>query len=281
MVTAKQSFYRILTEAIRDVMIHGFDSQKRLEQWTQKLEVAARAALVPRSVLERSVRDALLRVFERTTKQSQLLKRHKGISFFTLESIKPKLRAELDRRILASASLIKLNREASVQRTLQRFQGWATSIPIGGSDTADAREAAVTVRKGIAALPFEERRVIIDQGHKLTSAINDIVATDGGAIAATWHHVNESGGYQARIKHEERDGLVFVVRNNWALAKGYMKLAGRQYTDEIEAPGEFVFCRCSYSYIYNLRDLPAEMITAAGKAELARIRAIITRYHNG
>jgi len=69
------------------------------------------------------------------------------------------------------------------------------------------------------------------------------VATDGGAIAAVWRHVREGGGYQARPEHEARNGKIFVVRDNWALLKGLMKLAGAQYTDQIEAPGELVILR--------------------------------------
>ncbi|HEY6925156.1 MAG TPA: hypothetical protein VI653_16895 [Steroidobacteraceae bacterium] len=267
-------FYQVLSEAIDDLMTFGFDSQERLNRWVQKLDSAARATLVPISVLDRSVRDMLLRVYQRTVEGDRLLQRHEGISEFTLASIKPKLRGELDRRILASAELIKLNRETSIQRTLQRFAGWATSVPMGGTDVAERAEVKQNVRRGIAGLPFEERRVVIDQGHKLVSAINDIVARDGGAIAAIWHHVMEGGGYQARPEHVGRNGHVFVIRDNWALQKGLMKLAGHQYTDQVAEPGEEIYCRCWYEYIYNLRDLPPEMITSKGREalEIARQR---------
>lgn len=265
-------FYQVLGEAVDDLMAFGFDSQERLNNWVRKLEEAARATLVPISVLDRSIRDMLMRVYQRTVQNDRLLKRHEGISEYTLASIKPKLRGELDRRILASAELIRLNRDASIQRTLQRFAGWATSIPVGGTDVAERAEVKQNVRRGIAGLPFEERRVIIDQGHKLAAAVDDIVARDGGAIAAIWHHVNEGGGYQARPEHVKRDGTIFVIRDNWALQKHLMKLAGHQYTDQLTQPGEEVFCRCWYEYIYNLRDLPAEMITAKGREELELAR---------
>lgn len=274
----RNQFYQVLSDAIADLTEHGFDSQQRLDEWMQRLDIAARASLVPRDVLERAIRDGLQRVFTRSTTTANLLKVHKGISEFTLAAIKPKLRGELDRRILASASLIRLNREASVQRTLQRFAGWATSIAAGGSDVVDRKEEAAHVRRSIAGLPFEERRVVIDQGHKLSAAINEIVATDGGAIAALWKHVREGGGYQARPEHEQRDGEIFVVHGNWALRSGLMKLAGRRYTSEVEQPGELVFCRCNWLFIYNLRDLPTEMLTTKGRDELARVRALIARY---
>jgi hypothetical protein len=272
---SRAEFYGVVTAAIHDLMEHGFDSQERLDRWLVRIQEAARRALIPESVLVRSLQDALGQVYQRTTQLGKLARAHPGVSHFTLEMIKPKLRAELDRRILASASLIKLNREASIARTLQRFAGWASSVPKGGTEIANRKEVKDTVRRGIASLPFEERRVIVDQGHKLVAAINDIVATDGGAIAAEWRHVREGGGYQARPEHEKRHGKVFVIRDNWAMKQGLMKLAGAEYTDEIEAPGELVSCRCSFSYFYTLRDLPAAMLTSKGRAALAEVRAKI------
>lgn len=273
-----KAFYEITNAAINDMIERGFDSEARLTEWLQKLEQAARLALVPEAVLVRTMADALARIYDKTVDTKRLLKIHKGISHYTLAAIKPKLRAELDRRILASAGLIKLNRKASIQRTLQRFQGWSTSIPPGGTRVADRAEVKKTIRKSIAGLPFEERRVIIDQGHKLISAVNEIVAVDGGAIAAVWRHVNEGGGYQARKEHEDRDGKVFLFRNSWAMQKGLVKLAGHQYTDQIEQPAELPFCRCSYVWLYALRDLPPEMLTAKGKETLIAVRKTIAAW---
>lgn len=274
MADRRSAFYEVLTQAVNDFLEHGFDSEERLNHWIRELGRTAQGALVTEAVLVQTLRSSLAQTFRRVTTTSRLLKVHPGISAFTLERIKPTLRAELDRRILASASLIKLNREQSVQRTLQRFAGWATSIPIGGTEVAQRAEVKESVRRGIAALPFEERRVVIDQGHKLINAVNDIVATDGGAIAARWLHVGESGpAYDARPEHVARDKHIFVIRGNWALTDGLMRLAGAKYTDQVDAPGEKIFCRCQYEYIYNLRDLPEEMRTTKGKQALLEARA--------
>lgn len=275
MAARSPAFFEVLTAAVNDFLEHGFDSEERLNHWVRELQRTAEGVLVSEAVLVQTLRNSLTQTFRRATSTGRLMKVHPGVSAFTLERIKPTLRAELDRRILSSASLIKLNREASIQRTLQRFAGWATSIPIGGTEVSQRAEVKDSVRRGIAGLPFEERRVVIDQGHKLVSAINDIVATDGGAIAAIWRHVNEGGGYQARPEHVKRDTHIFVVRDNWALKDGLMKLAGSKYTDEVTAPGEEVFCRCWYEYVYNLRDLPEKMWTAKGREELKRARAVI------
>lgn len=279
MKAIRPNFNAVLSEAIADFLECGFDSQKRIDHWLQKLEVAARASLVPEAVLQRQLKDALTRTYLRLVEGKKLISLHPGISKFTLAAIKPKLRAELDRRILASADLIRLNRKKSIEQTLQRFAGWATSIPIGGTRAIAKGESSLAIKRGLSGLPFEERRVIIDQGHKLTAAVNDILAVDGGAIAMRWHHIKEaSDAYTPRPEHEARDGKIYLIRNNWALKKGLMKPAGRKYTDEVTAPAQEPFCRCTGQYIYNLRDLPAEMITQKGREELERVRAQIARF---
>jgi hypothetical protein len=267
----KRNFSALLTDAIDYFVNNGFDSEQTLVEWLKKLGDSARASLAPESLLVRSLSKSLTDAYKRNTRPQALLKVHPGVSLYTLERLKPQLRAELDRRILASASLIKLNRKASIERTLQRFAGWATSVPKGGTVITNKRETRTEIRRGIAGLPFEERRVIVDQGHKLSAAVSDIVAVDGGAIIATWEHSNEGGGYQARPEHEARDGKVFIIRGSWADKNGYLK--GAPYSDTVEQPAELPFCRCHWLYGYTLRDVPASMLTAKGKEHLMEARA--------
>lgn len=274
----KQSFNDVLNAAVADMIECGFDSQKRLDAWLQRLEVAARESLVPLATLQAQMKTALTRKYLHLMNGSKLLRVHHGISPYTLAAVKPKLRGELDRRILASANLIRLNRQQAITDTLKRFEGWSTSIPIGGTKASSRKESAKAIKKGISGLSFIDRRVIIDQGHKLTSAISDIIAVDGGAIAMRWHHIKEkSAAYTPRPEHEERDGIIYMIRDNWALKKGLIKLAGHKYTDQVTKPGEEVFCRCTGEYIYNVRDLPIEMVTTFGREELERVRAHMAR----
>lgn len=261
----RRRFYEVVSAAVSDFVEHGFDSQERLERWLAQLRQAALHALIPEHELLASLRDSLARAFRGATSTATLQQKHRGIPEFTLERVKPTLRAELDRRILASANLIKLNREASVQRTLQRFSGWATSIPIGGTDVTNRRETAEKVRRSIAGLPYEERRVVIDQGAKLASAVNDIVARDGGAIAMIWHHITPGAHYQSRKEHLARDGKVFLIRDSWALKDGLIRLAGRKYLDQVDQPGEAIFCSCWGAYVYVPSALPPDMWTDNGR----------------
>ena len=267
-----EGFFAVLTAAIADFAEHGFDSAERLDRWLKAIREAAARSMVSPALLEKTMADNLRGVYRAQIERGGILKRHPGVSQFTLDKVKPKLRAELDRRIMASAQLIKLNRAASIEKTMQRFSGWATSIPVGGSDVVDKVETKTDIRKALAQLPFEERRVAIDQGHKFAANLNDILAVDAGAIAGIWHSHKDEVNYNGRPAHNARDGKIFLVRGNWAIKKGLIKQSGNNYTDEIEQPGEFVYCRCTYQYLYALRRLPKDMLTAKGEAALQNVR---------
>lgn len=266
------SFYETITAAIKDMAEHGYDSQERLNGWLEAIAEAAARDMTPPHVMERMLRESLTGIYRKMVDGGEILKKNPGVSQFTLEKVKPHLRAELDRRIMAAANLIVLNRQAMIQKTLQRFSGWSTSIPIGGSDAVDKNAVKKDLKKALARLPFESRRVLIDQGHKFTSALNEIIASDGGALAGRWHSHWRQTNYDYREDHKERDDHVYAVRGNWALAKGLMKAGRDGYTDDITKPGEEIFCRCFYEYIYNLRDLPPDMLTQKGAAALAEAK---------
>jgi hypothetical protein len=194
--------------------------------------------------------------------------RMSGISRFTLDRIKPELRRELSARIAASANLIKLNRERAISDTLRRFSGWASSVPVGGSKAVEKSEVKQVVRKALAGLPFVERRVLIDQGHKFTASVNSTVAIGGGALAAEWKSNWRQGGYNYRKDHKERDGHIYLIRGSWAEKAGLVKPGDAGYSDEITQPAEEVYCRCHFKFVFSLRKLPDNMLTAKGRESL-------------
>jgi hypothetical protein len=173
---------------------------------------------------------------------------------------------------MASANLIKYNREKNINEVLQRFEGWATSIPTGGSKAVDRVKEKQTIKKSLTKMPFEQRRVVIDQTHKLVSNINEIVATDNGAIAARWHSHWRQANYNYRKDHKERDDKIYVIRNSWAHKEGLIKPVNG-YTDDITSPGEEVYCRCNYVYLYNLRQVQ-DLLTKKGQAALQSAKIV-------
>lgn len=263
-------FDRLLREAVNAVS--AGTTADEIMAWQEKLTRAAEAEMGSSERSERRVREAMEDVYNKLVgPQPRILKRHPGLSAYTITQLSPQLRAELDKRIMFNYELIKLNRREAIEQTKRRFSGWASSIPPGGSKSVDKKEARENIRESLSGLPFEERRVLIDQGAKLEAAVSDIVAEGGGAIAAIWKSHAGQINYDFRPEHKARATksakLPYVVRGNWALQNGLMRLANSQYTDQITKPAEEPFCRCWYEYIYTLRDLyeiAPSMVTKKG-----------------
>jgi hypothetical protein len=268
-----EGFEQVLSKAVNDIIDHGYDNAEVMAEWMTKLREAARASLMPESDMDELLRQALVAEYVKMVDKGGLLRMHPGVSRFTIDRVRPQLKNELDRRIMASAQLIKLNREQEIEATLRRFAGWATSVPPGGTEAAKKTEVKQHIRKSLSGLSHRERTVFIDQGHKLNSTVSDIVATSGGAIAGVWRSHWKQANYDYREDHRDRDQEVYVVRDNWALQKGLMKRAGHRFTDDITKPGEEVNCRCYYRWIYSLQKLPPEMLTKKGEQAISSRKA--------
>jgi hypothetical protein len=271
-----REFFQVLTDAINDLVANGFDSMDRVNYWASQLEAAARRASADPARLEQQLSDALHAIYRRQVELGGVLKTHPGVGRFVLERVRPALRAELDRRILASANLIKLNREATIEKTLQRFKGWSTSLPPRPTPkSTDKPEVKQNIAKALSQFKFEERRVLVDQGHKLSAAISHTVAAGGGAIACVWHSHWRQAGYNYREEHKERDGVIYLLRSSWAADKGYVKPGEGGYYDDITAVAEEPFCRCNAQWLYHLRELPPEMITKKGQEAMEAARRAV------
>lgn len=274
-----KTFTRTVREAVKFFLRNGYTSRQELEQWQSIIRQAAESETYDDYMS--MVSDRLRKAYDLQVSKAGALERHKGLSRFTLNYMEPKLRSELDRRILASADLIKLNRTAAINKTVQRFSGWATSIPVqdyvGGGLSASSRSGIVAnaqhIQKSAEQVDYEARRVMIDQSHKLIANIDNIIATGNNAIAAEWHSHWRQPGYGYREDHKERDKLIYLIRGNWAQKNGYVKAGPAGYLDEITQPGEEVFCRCYVTYLYNLRSIPEDMLTQKGRKFLESMKA--------
>lgn len=271
------NFYRVLSDAIDDLLKYGYDSEERVAYWQGKLQEAAEAIHYRGRRADDLVRQSMYALYTRMVDKRGILRRHKGLSRWGIDRVRPALRSELDRRIVAALGLIKLNKEEAAASMARRFVGWATSIPIGGISGPQKAEAKSIIKKSLSSLPFETRRVNIDQGHKLVSSINDIVAVGNGAIACTWHSHYRQLGYKYRIDHKNRDGNVYLIRGSSAQLEGLVKPGKAGYYDDVTAAGEEVNCRCWVSYIYNIGSLPDDMLTAKGRDKLRGVRAAMGR----
>lgn len=220
--------------------------------------------------LDKEIRAALTAEYERMLTPGAIKRTHpKMPKSFNIDMVAPQLREELRKSIDVSASLIRRNRSASIDKTLQRFEGWASSVPSGGSDAIDRRETKTEISKTLKQLTFDERRVNIDQSHKLAANINRIIAEASGAIAVKWRSHWRQPGYNYRPDHKERDEKIYLLRGNWAQEKGLVTPWDVGYYDDITHVGQEVFCRCWAVYIYSPRELPENMLTEKGRAAYA------------
>lgn len=270
---AGRTYFETLTAAINDIAAHGYDSQQRIDFWAQEIRRAAEASMKSQDEVDRMVREALMAIYTKQVDRGGVLRLNPGVSTYSLERVKPELRAELSRRIAASVDLIKINRPQAIAKTLQRFRGWATSVPKGGSKDVKRKEEKKDLRKALSSEPFETRRVIIDQGHKLAANINDTVAIGGGAVGAFWYaNGPHQAGYDGRPEHDARDGKFFLLKGSWADEAGYVKPGPSGWTDDVEQPSVLPFCRCQWRWIYSLRSVPKDCLTQKGEKALSEAR---------
>jgi hypothetical protein len=265
---AKERLIDLIREAVSDVARNGF-SLTLLKYWTVRLE---QAALLFRdtSESERRLAKSLSGLFDRKTSGNALKKAHLSVSKTTLQVIAPRLRPLLTERIMASADLIRMNRNQSIDRTLERFAGWMSSVPVTGT-SQNTKEVFTHIAKPLRSMSFEERRLFIDQGHKLIANVNYVIALQTDAIAGMWRHVHQAG-YDGRPEHEARDGKWYVFRESWAHQDGFIGEGEGFIEDLDELPAMPVNCRCWFQFAQNLRDLPVSLLTAKGRTELESAR---------
>lgn len=264
-----QSLAEILRAAIADFSTRGYVSREQIERWLALIRAATEREIGDPGRLDAETRRRLEAVYVRMVDKGRVLDMVPGVGRYTLAMVRPQLRAELDRRILASANLIKLHRREVVEATLRRFEGWSTAIPPGGEGAIDKREVCAHVCKDLKTFRYERRRVEIDQGHKLIANVADIVAMGNGAIAGIWHSRWREMNYDYRPDHKARDERVYAIRDNWAIRAGLMN-KGAGYLDEMTRAGEEPFCRCSVQYLLSPRQLPDSMLTRKGQQWIAQ-----------
>lgn len=268
----ERAFRTLLMQAIKEFAARGYTSEFELQEWLMRLHTALDIEMPSDEEIRKTLALSLTSVHKREIERgiAQLVP---GVSRYTLDRVAPALRAELDRRIFAGVDLIKLNKRSVTEKTLQRFSGWVTSVPPGGSSETNLRSVATDIAKGPARLKFEARRVAIDQGAKLSSAVTHTVAIGQGAIAAIWHSNWRQKGYDYRVDHKERDGRLYTIRGSWALDDGLIKKGAAGYLDDITQPAEEPFCQCTAQYVTSLQNIPDDMLTVKGREALAGARS--------
>lgn len=86
----------------------------------------------------------------------------------------------------------------------------------------------------------------------LLNTADHLNAIDNNAIAAIWRARQCS-------EHASKNGEVYAIKGSWALKKKMMEVGPNGYLNDTPLPRS---CGCYLTYIYNLRSLPDNMLTA-------------------
>lgn len=151
------------------------------------------------------------------------------------------------------------------------------AVPVGGSKDKAIRSRIAEIRSELRSLIKWERLFYTYKAMSFPAELEYLFALEGNPIAAVWHYnvLDEQGEYQKTYSHRQRDGHVYAVRRNWAIAKGLMRAGPDGYIDEISRPHQDIGCMCDLQWLYGIRDLPIDMVTEKGRSELTGVRSAI------
>jgi hypothetical protein len=257
------SYEKLVRDAVR---AYAQSNSGDMDAILARLRRAAEAQFKPMEDVGKDVHKYYGALYKRTTAKPA---GPRNVPRYTRSNLSIAAQEEVHKKVISSIALIRLNREEAVAITQRRLAGWLSSIPPDGEVP---KNEIPQIAKALKQLPYVERRVIIDQGHKLVSSIEDVVNRESGAIAGIWHSHVHQAGYDFRPTHAARDKKIYLLRGCWADIEGLVKpIYG--YTDEMTMPAEEVNCRCYYQYVFSLKDLPPEMLTQKAKDMLAGAHA--------
>jgi hypothetical protein len=224
-----------------------------LAQLMSEYEALAQSSVL--SMTPRATLNPMVAMFQSEIANDKILKRHPDISRVTFDMIQPQFRQILNDRIHANIDLIVLDRANSIGVSTRRFGDWLVNTqPLQGK--VDMKPIYSNVGKPIEQVKFEEARRAIDQGHKMSRAIDETLAEQSGAIAAIWNGNVKTKTYDARPEHTERDGKIFVYRGGWAATDGLIKKGDNDWIEDLEdPPAHLINCTCKFQYVYSLRKL--------------------------
>ena len=252
------AFLKLLREAAKHFTQHGYTSQADINHWRVRLLTAAEQHLDPEDA-HRRIGRTLSNAFYRAIGAGRIAKKHGGVHRWSIERLEPKLKDELQRRIFASQELVEGDKRIALERIQNRFLGLATA----GANPGEAQAAASAIGKAARDAKASARMVAVDQTKKMVTAMDEVIAEDGGSIGGVWNAMWDIER-KHRPEHAARHGKFYVRRASWADSQGLLKHPNG-YMDQEDMPGTLINCRCEYDYIYDLADVPDEFLTVKGR----------------
>lgn len=176
------------------------------------------------------------------------------------ELLLPKMRRAFDSCVNDAKVHAGQFRQRELLAALNTFEQWARSIPLGGTKEKSFRDEVRSVRQILKSFSKWEKYYFYAKRSNFYNEIERIIAEYNGAIAARWRF----SSCCEEPMHKERDKKVYLIRDNWAIEKGFIDDHEAKFTDDLPLPFNDG-CMCSYCYLSHVGDLPAELLTPNGK----------------
>lgn len=203
---------------------------------------------------------------------------NKGLRGWRLYKLKDQLRKAMRERITNSLLLIKTQNSSRMQTLHSRFLNWLLSP----QETRESLRSAMQVGELVSKKDKHFKMILADQTRKMISNFDNIVAEEYKAIGFYWKTrrddrvVGKPGGKNPKgnKKHEDhyhRQDKFYFFHNNWAVEK---RLVDTKHKDfawadfEDGMPGQPINCRCYAYNVYELEDIPPQLLTEKGKRNL-------------
>ncbi|MDE1990791.1 MAG: hypothetical protein KGI82_10020, partial [Betaproteobacteria bacterium] len=117
MARPSQTFYDLVRQAVAQASEHGPPSEAQLDALLVQIRLAAQRSLLSDAEVNAQLKRHFAGLYNRLIVRGKIFERMRGVERFTAAQVAPAIRAELDRAILASADLIRLNKAAEVEKT--------------------------------------------------------------------------------------------------------------------------------------------------------------------
>ena len=207
--------------------------------------------------------------------KKDVFKRNKGITTFSLESLKPSFESALRKSIANSIQLITFRHEQAKKEVERRFFNFI-NFGLQKDTSLNDLKSALNINQSKAMNEKHIKSILTDQTHKLNANIDRIIAEKNKAIGCVWHTQedikvvgNPSGKYpkvtdvNMHGNHYKRNNIFYVYPKAWAYQRGLIK--GDNY-ESLKDGGvsSAINCRCYLENIYDLRDVPEGHLTKKG-----------------
>lgn len=209
------------------------------------------------------------------------LKNNKNLKGWRLNELKPQMRKQLRERINFSLNLIKTQDAQRMSILQSRFLDWLSSKDSEAVKKPSLKES-LKAEKLIRKNDKHYNMILKDQTRKMISNFDNTVAEHYKALGFFWKTrrdnrvVGKPGGKNPKGSeihgdHYSREDKFYFFKDNWAVAKGLINKAHKDFRwAEFEdgLPGQPINCRCYAYNIYELEDIPKELLSKKGEEYL-------------